>query len=147
MTAKKTRQDLAAGNNDGKKGPGDQRLDCKMTAKKAISKTGPVKNDGKKRPSDQLANKKLTVKYTFERSKEDIKKLKKLRDHLKSEFHYKSYNTDSEIYRDMPDLYLNAVKKYQDLEHQVDDLTAKLATLEDLRACFCRIFEICEVKK
>ena len=118
-----------------------------MTVKKKTSKIGPIKNDGKKGPDDQLQDGKLTVKYTFERSKDDIKKLAKLRDHLKNEFYHKSYKTDSEIYRNLPDLYLNAVKKNQDLDHQVDDLTAKLEQLEDLRASFCRIFELCEVKK
>ena len=117
-----------------------------MTAKKETSKNGPSKNDGKKGPRDQLPGAKLTVKYTFERTKEDIKNLEKLRQHLRSEF-YKSYNTDSEIYRDLPKLYLNAVKKNQDLDLAIDELTAKLDQLEDLRASFCRISEICELKK
>jgi transposase len=117
-----------------------------MTAKKVISRSSAEKNDGKKGPNDQLQDAKLTVKYTFDRSKEDIKNLEKLRQHLRSEF-YKSYNADSKIYRDLPKLYLNAVKRNQDLELIIDELTAKLDQLEDLRASFCRIFEICEVKK
>ena len=117
-----------------------------MPSKKETSKTGPLNNNGKEGHGAVLQELKTTVKYTFERSKEDIKNLEKLRNHLKSEFHYKSYNTDSEIYRDMPDLYLNAVKENQDLELAIDELTAKLDVLEDLRTSFCRIFEICEVK-
>ena len=117
-----------------------------MPSKKKDIRQGPVNNNGKKGPVDQLPSAKSTVKYTFERSKEDIKNLEKLRNHLKNESHYKSYNTDSEIYRDMSDLYLNAVKENQDLELAIDELTAKLDQLEDLRTSFCRIFEICEVK-
>lgn len=117
-----------------------------MTAKKVISRSSAEKNDGKKGPNDQLPGAKLTVKYTFDRSKEDIENLEKLRQHLRSEF-YKSYNADSKIYRDLPKLYLNAVKKSQDLELDINELTAKLDELEDLRASFCRIFEICGMKK
>jgi len=96
-----------------------------------------------------LTAKPIDVKYTFVRSKDDIAKLEKLRQHLKQEHPYslKTFNTDSEIYREMPDLYLNAVKKNQDLQLAIDELTAKLDQLEDLRTSFCRIFEICEVKK
>ena len=118
-----------------------------MTVKKSISRSPAGKNDGKKGPNDQLQDAKLTVKYTFERSKEDIENLEKLRNHLKSKFWNKTWNTDSEIYRDLPDLYLNAVKKNQDKILAIDELTAKLDQLEDLRASFCRIFELCEMKK
>ena len=117
-----------------------------MPSKKETSKTGPGNNNGNKGPGAVLQELKSTVKYTFERSKEDIENLEKLRNHLKNEFHYKSYNTDSEIYRDLPNLYFNAVKENQDLDHTIDELTAKLDHLEDLRTSFCRIFEICEVK-
>ena len=125
-----------------------------MTAKKEISRSSAGKNDGKKGPGDQLQHNKMTakpidVKYTFVRSKDDIAKLEKLRQYLKQEHPYslKTFNTDSEIYREMPDLYLNAVKQIQDLQLAIDELTAKLDQLEDLRSCFCRIFELCEVKK
>ena len=117
-----------------------------MTANKKDIGVPAGKIDGKKGPGDQLQHSKLTVKYTFERSKKDIENLEKVRQHLRSEF-YKSYNTDSEIYRDLPKLYLNAVKKNQDLDLAIDELTAKLDQLEDLRISFCRIFEICEAKK
>lgn len=117
-----------------------------MTANKKDIGVPAGKNDGKKGLNDQLQHNKTTVKYTFERTKEDIKNLEKLRQHLRSEF-YKSYNTDSEIYRDLPKLYLNAVKKNQDLDLAIDELTAKLDHLEDLRTSICRIFKICELKK
>ena len=118
-----------------------------MTANKKDIGVPAGKIDGKneKKPIDHNHGKKLTVKYTFERTKEDIENLEKLRQHLRSEF-YKSYNADSKIYRDLPKLYLNAVKRNQDLDLAIDELTAKLDQLEDLRASFCRIFEICEVK-
>ena len=118
-----------------------------MTAKKKTSKNGPVNNDGKKGPGDQLQHNKMTVKYTFERSKVDVENIAKVRRHLNTEFFSNRYQTDSKIYRDLPDLYLNAVKKNQDLQLAIDELTAKLDTMEDLRTCFCRIFEICEMKK
>jgi len=87
---------------------------------------------------------KLTVKYTFERAKVDVENIAKVRRHLKIGFCSKSYVTDSEIYRDLPDLYLNAVKSNQDLQLAIDELTAKLGELEDLWSSFCRIFELCD---
>lgn len=125
-----------------------------MTSKKKISRTGPAKNNGKRGPDDQLQHNKTTakpidVKYTFVRSKGDIAKLEKLRQYLKQEHQHslKRFNTDSEIYREMPDLYFNAVKTIADQQLELDQLTAKLDVLEDLRTCFCRIFEICDMKE
>lgn len=119
-----------------------------MKSKKSISRSPAGKINGKKGPDDQLQDGKLTVKYTIERTKEDIKKIGKIRKYLEQENNfYKSYKTDSKIYRDLPDLFLNAVKQNQDLQLAIDELTAKLDQLEDLRAAFCRIFELCEVKK
>ena len=118
-----------------------------MTAKKVISRSSAGKIDGKKGPDDQLQDAKLTVKYTFERSKVDVENIAKVRRHLNIEFFSNRYQTDSKVYRDLPDLYLNAVKKNQDLDLAIDELTAKLDQLEDLRASICRIFEICGVEK
>jgi len=117
-----------------------------MTAKKEISKTGPAKNDGKGKQDLAARSQKMTAKYTLWRSKEDVAKIEKLKNFLNDKS-ARSFNTDSQIYKELPDLYLNAVKKDVQLQRQVDDLTAKLATLEDLRTSFCRIFEICEMKK
>jgi ribosome-associated translation inhibitor RaiA len=115
------------------------------------SANGPVQIDGKKGHVDQLQNSKSTVKYTFERTKKDIENLEKVRRHLKSNYFHgsysKSFNTDSEIYRELPNIYLNAVKEKQDLQLAIDELTAKLDQLEDLRSCFCRIFELCGLEK
>jgi ribosome-associated translation inhibitor RaiA len=93
----------------------------------------------------------MTVKYTFERTKEDITKLEKVRKFLKnnygqigSHFWQETWHTDSQIYRNLPDLFLNAVKEKQDLQLAIDELTAKLAELEDLRTMIRRIFEICK---
>lgn len=118
--------------NDGKNNPGANR-----------STIGPVNNDGKKGHVDQLQNGKLTVKYTLERTKEDIENLKKTKGILEYYFH-KMYNTDSQIYRDLPKLTVNLEDKIQDLNHQVDELTAKLEQLEILRTSLCRIFEMCK---
>ena len=115
-----------------------------MTAKKKTSKTGPAKKDGKKGPGDQLQNGKLTVKYTFERTKEDVENIERVRRHLNTMFSSKYQKADSKIYRDLPDLYLNAVKKQQELQLAIDELTAKLGQLEDLRTSFCRILELCD---
>jgi len=117
-----------------------------MTAKKKTSKNGPSKNDGKGKQDLATRSQKLTAKYTIWRSKEDVKKLEKVRKFLESEYSYKSYKADSKIYKGLPDLFLNAVKKNTQLVLQVEQLTAKLDQLEDLRACFCRIFELCEIK-
>ena len=102
------------------------------------------KSDGNKGPADQLQHSKLTVKYTFERTKEDIANLEKVRRSLKLSFFSKSYVTGSEIYRDLPLLYLDAVKTIDDQILQQDELTAKLQQLDELRAHICRISEICK---
>lgn len=118
-----------------------------MTAKKRISRSPAGKNDGKVsqvHAGSNAKSKKNDGKYTLWRSNEDIEKFEKLKRYLKDVYGQDRYNTDSQIYKELPDLYLNAVKKDVQLQHQVDDLTAKLATLEDLRTSFCRIFEICE---
>ena len=115
-----------------------------MTVKKKISKTGPAKNDGKKGPGDQLQQDKMTVKYTFERTKEDVENIERVRRSLNTKFFSKYQKADSKIYRDLPDLYLNAVKREQDLQLVIDELTAKLRQLEDLRTSFCRILELCD---
>ena len=117
-----------------------------MTAKKEISRSSAEKNDGKKGSDDQLQGDKLTAKYTLWRSKEDIEKIKKLKRYLNDKS-ARSFNTDSQIYKELPDLYLNAVKKVSDQQLAIDELTAKLDQLEDLRTSFCRIFELCKMKK
>ncbi|MCK5030132.1 MAG: hypothetical protein KAR64_01570 [Thermoplasmatales archaeon] len=120
-----------------------------MTAKKVDQDPGPIKNDGKVsqiHAGSNAKSKKNAVKYTLWRSKEDVAKIEKLKNFLNDKS-ARSFNTDSQIYKELPDLYLNAVKKNVQLQRQVDELTAKLATLEDLRTSFCRIFEICEMKK
>ena len=123
-----------------------------MTAKKKTAENGPSKNDGNDSQickQDLAKSKKNAVKYTLWRSKEDIENIAKVRRDLISNtvFYNRSLKTDSEIYKKLPDLYLNAVKKNLELINQVNELTAKLDELEDLRACFCRIFELCEMKK
>ena len=68
MTAKKVDQDPGPIKNDGKKGPGDQRPDCKMTAKKVDQDHGPIKNDGKVSQiyaGSNAKSKKNAVKYTL----------------------------------------------------------------------------------
>ena len=121
-----------------------------MTAKKKISRNPAGKNDGNDSQiltSCSNKSKQNAVKYTLWRKKEDIEKIKKLRDHLQKKYFGISFNTDSEIYKKLPDLYLNAVKKIHDQDLAIDELTAKLDELEDLRTSFCRIFELCEIKK
>ena len=117
-----------------------------MTAKKKTAENGPSKNDGEGKQDLATRSQKLTAKYTIWRSKEDVRKLEKVRKYLESEYSYKSYKADSKIYKGLPDLFLNAVKKNLELQQILNDLTAKLDQLEDLRTSFCRIFELCEVK-
>ncbi len=117
-----------------------------MTAKKKTSNLAAGKNDGKKGSGDQLQHNKMTAKYTLWRSKEDVAKIEKLKNFLNDKS-ARSFNTDSQIYKELPDLYLNAVKKVSDQQLAINELTAKLDQLEDLRTSFCRIFEICEMKK
>lgn len=81
-------------------------------------------------------------KYTINRSDSDIKIINKLRDYLQSNNNNKTFNTDSEIYRDLPFLFLNAVKTIDQLQLQINKLTAEVEKFEDLRANICRIMEI-----
>lgn len=118
-----------------------------MTVKKEGQDLDIGKKDCKKGNQALQLQGHMTLNYTFKRSKQDLKVLEKLRDHLKTEFFNKKYNTDSEIYRDLPNLYLNAVDSIRDLDHQVDVLTAKLEEFEDIRTLFKRVFELCGVKK
>ena len=121
-----------------------------MTAKKVISRSSAEKNDGNDSQILTIScskSKKNAVKYTLWRSSQDIEKIEKLKRNLKDVYGQDRYNTDSEIYKKLPELYQNAVKKVYDQQLAIDELTAKLDQLEDLRASFCRIFEICEVKK
>ena len=118
-----------------------------MTVKKTRQDLTAEKNDGKVKQDLATRSQKMTAKYTIWRSKEDIKKLEKVRKYLDQEYSYKSHKATSKIYKELPDLYLNAVKKVSDQQLAIDELTAKLDVLEDLRTSFCRIFEICEMKK
>ena len=122
-----------------------------MTAKKKTSKIGPVKNDGKSKQDLATRAQKMTAKkdgpskYTLWQSKDDIAKINKVRKHLEQRYPNKSYRAKSKIYQDLPELYLNAVKKIDDQQLAIDELTAKLDQLDELRASFCRIMEICRV--
>jgi len=133
-----------------KRSSGGNKLTKKNDGKKKQRSTGSRtlggKKDGKKCLGDQLQDGKLTVKYTFERTKEDVENIEKLRKHLQNNqcSSWKSYNMDSEIYRDLPGLYFDAVNHVQQLDLQVDELTAKLQQLDVLKGAFCRIFEICK---
>lgn len=89
----------------------------------------------------------MSERYTFDRDKTDLKNLNKLRDHLNDVFSNKSWISDSKIYRDLPNLYLNAVDSIKGLDHQVAELTAKLAEMDEIRTAFCSIFELCGLKK
>ena len=118
--------------------------------KKAISPgsgRGQRKSNGKKADVGSRQQRKTTAKYTIVRNNQDIEQLEKLRRILKDVYGHSRYNTDAEIYRDLPQLYLDAVKKGLDVELINEELTAKLDQLEDLRSSICRILEFCKVKK
>lgn len=87
-------------------------------------------------------------KYTLERTNEDIQKLEKIRNYLKKEYKFslKRFNTDSEIYRNLPDLFFNAVKKIEELRLANELLTAKDQERLDLIASICRILQICDIQ-
>jgi hypothetical protein len=127
-----------------------------------------MKNDGKKKaisPRSQHDHKKIDgkrqrpvsstssqstvkdTKYTIARSKQDIAELDKVRKMFCEKWPGRSLKTDSEVYRILPNEYQNAVERTRELDHQVDDLKAKLVQLEDLRSSFCRILELCPRKK
>lgn len=88
-------------------------------------------------------------KYTIERTLDDIKNIDKIRKYLEQNGpYYKSFKSDSKIYRELPNLFLNTVKDNHQLQQDLDKLTVKLQDLDDLKSCFYRINEICkEVKK
>lgn len=119
----------------------------KMPSKKQTSKKGPIEKNGKTLLQGAQLQPKSTVKYTIERTSEDIKNIDKIRKYLEINNFNNSYKSDSKIYRELPSLFLNAVKEKQDLQLAIDELTAKLDQLEDLQSCFCRIFKLCEMKE
>jgi hypothetical protein len=87
-------------------------------------------------------------KYTIERTQEDINNINKIRKYLElnNNGYNKSFKSDSKIYRELPVLFLNAVKRIDQLQLAIDELTAKMEDLEDLRSCFCRINTILGTK-
>jgi len=103
-----------------------------MTANKKDIRAPAGKKDGDKLAAVPSCCNNSTAKYTFERSKEDISTIRKLRRILKDVYGNFRFNTDSEIYRDLPDLYFNAVKTIDDQQ------------LDVLKDAFCRIMEICK---
>lgn len=118
-----------------------------MTAQNKTSKGrgSPGKNkDGKKVSGNMAKDKKKTAKYTLWRSPEDIKNLEKVRTYLEKN-NWKKYKTDSGIYKELPDLFLDAVKTIEQLNLEVRELTAKKEDLEEISGHVCRIIEM--VKK
>lgn len=101
--------------------------------------------DGKKGPAAAPAAIKKTVKYTIERSKDDIKNLHETIGILEYYFS-KSYNTDAQIYRDLPKLTVKLDDIAQDLRKANDKLTVKLQELQDLKSSICRIIDISKEK-
>lgn len=116
-----------------------------MTVNKKRYQTGPEKKDGKKGQRAAAADIKKTVKYTIERSKEDIKNLHQTVQILNIYFP-RAYNTDSQIYRDLPKLTVKLHTMLQDLQKANDDLTVKQVVFEDLKRSICRINEIVKEK-
>lgn len=88
--------------------------------------------------------KKDETKYAILRSKEDIKKLKEVKDLLNEEKEF--YVTDSSVYRDLPDLYLFAVKTTDQLRREIQDLTAKVEDYGRLQEHINGILDFCKVK-
>ena len=126
------------------------RNDGKKVVISPRSRHGPGKKDGKRRPLVSSTSPKLTVKdtkYTIVRSKQDIAELDKVRKIFWENGVNLSLKTDAEVYRVLPKEFQVAVKRVQDLDHQVEELTVKLVQLEDLRSSFCRILELCPRKK
>ncbi len=116
----------------------------KKSSSNRRSGQGPAKNDGKKGGAGCSTSSKSPSKYTIVRSPEDIALIENVRKMLKQDHPFESYKTDSEVYRLLPTLYTNAVKEGLQQLRKIEELTAKLTELEDLRTSFCRIFEICK---
>jgi len=96
----------------------------------------------KNRDSDHLQQDKKQSNYTIKRNQDDIKKIEKVRKHLKNECGPNSFNTDAEIYRELPYLYLNAVRTITDQDLVIAELQSKVAILDRARGLFCSLFEI-----
>ena len=108
------------------------------------------KINGKRRPAASSTSAKMTVKdtkYTIVRSKEDIAELDKVRKIFFENGVNLSLKTDSEIYRRLPKEFQVAVKRVQDLDHQVEVLTAELDQLQQLKDSFCRCIELSKEKR
>lgn len=83
------------------------------------------------------------TKYTIIRDKNDIKKIDQVRKILKEKYQI-IFKKDAKIYRELPNLYINAVKKLHDQDLAIEELTAKLNELQQLKDHFCRIIEMCK---
>ena len=86
----------------------------------------------------------LQLVYTIIRTKEDIKILENLRLYLqhRSCFTGKSWKTDSEIYRELPNLFLDSILKIEDLELKIVGLENEINSLSKLKYHVKDILEI-----
>lgn len=82
-------------------------------------------------------------KFTLRRSKEDIEKLEQVRRQLNLGMHNEIYHTDSSIYKDLPELYLHAIKKQEEMRMEIDELKSEMAVFEELFHSITRVIQIC----
>jgi len=87
-----------------------------------------------------------SVKYTFQRDQDHLKDLERVRSCLRVETN-KNFKTDSSIYRELPLLFLDAVKEKHELELTINKLNAELDHLKQLQTHIAYIVDLCGVKK
>jgi len=117
-----------------------------LTVNKKISNKNQAKNNGKNGQSGAAAKQKLTVKYTITRTQEDIKRFQELKKYLQGEYYYKNYNTDSEIYRDLPVLFFELLDKVGKKNQIINKYERQIEELETLRNNIEEILEFFNIK-
>ncbi len=120
------------------------KFDGKRSGISPRSRRPAGKKDGKKAPREGLQQHKKPSKYTIIRDGKDVELLEQLRRILKDVYGISQYNTDAEIYRDLPRLYLDAVKQSTDHAARCEVLTAERDQLQQLKDHICRILELCK---
>lgn len=107
-------------------------------------------NDCKTLPDVKMDHKKIKSNYTIKRNEQDLENinivktfLKNCVDHriLQFNFQYNSFNTDSETYRALPQLFMNTVKTIVDQDILINELQSKEADLVEIRRTFCSLLD------
>lgn len=84
------------------------------------------------------------TKYTIRRTKEDIDNINKVRKYLKSAHSNYKFTFDSEIYRKLPLMFLNAINRIELQKKLIHEMKAQIKLLNELQDSVNHVLEICK---